>query len=875
MATSSVSTALARFFAAATYPILFTGAGVSTQAGLPTWTDFVTQLAEALRPVDPLTTEQILECIRDGDLTRAVGYFWLSRKMVDGDKSKNLVKLLSDYDPEKLTHVARLPFRGCLTTNFDKSILDAIAIAKRKSASDYKLGDASFREAQWDTNLFVARIHGAIENPNSIVLSDSQFDELLKNETYGELLRENFLQRNVLFLGFSFYDPAIKYVLEDLERRFKSSPPGRHMALLPRGISSDFARKAGRLNIEIVEYNPDNRHSELWEGISEFSSEVQNQKTISIVPKQLPFDHTRRYLAACYARAAIKGSASPLRESLVEGIVSAFLQEAAPSALARPDIEEKIRLALGLRGDDAKTFLDGAIRSLLDEGLCRRLKGDNGKGYKYAWNGPTDCGNYLETAIGVLTESIKSRAYLEEGWTTGKEVADTITKFFNHLVRQRGWDLGAAFTAGRAPEGVAIEAVLNDSASALNAFDRERLLRICSNMFAHPSQEESDVLGELGRVSFAVELAFHSPRTTLLHKTIFPKLIYFDASVLLPALVEGHPFSPVYKNAIKKLKDAAARAVNPLKLRVCTVYLNEIISHRRNAIDYYKEVGADFPAVAHADAIFHGVTNTNVFVGAYANWTASHGEMDFQVFLNRVAPYNSEIQLRDWLKDQGFEIISGSKQARFAEFYSHLEVVYANSLAHGKGSILIEHDAIQLNILESDLERGERAIFVSADRQLQKAASTSKFPLVAETMISHVGLVQLIELVLGGMEDGFGLTELLWSSRISERSKAVRSYFTTLGLQQYDAGLAMAMPSVIERFSENTAKALKESGADLDSSSPKRRAEAFRTLGSLEQNYLSGMQDAVEKLQRDNAVLIEDPAVPLAKRKTSARKRRP
>lgn len=91
----------------------------------------------------------------------------------------------------------------------------------------------------------------------------------------------------------------------------------------------------------------------------------------------------------------------------------------------------------------------------------------------------------------------------------------------------------------------------------------------------------------------------------------------------------GHPFSQVYKEAIKSLKEAASSAAVTVNLNVCSGYLNEVISHRNLAITYYNEAGSDFGRIARSDALYNGVSNLNVFVGAYANWANQHGEVDF------------------------------------------------------------------------------------------------------------------------------------------------------------------------------------------------------------------------------------------------------
>lgn len=846
----TVSAALKTFFSDAEYPIIFTGAGVSARAGLPTWKQLVEKLAEGIRGSDPLITQVMYERVRDGDYTIAIDYFNMSPKMLAGDKQKLLRDLLSDFNVDPILPIAKLPVRGCLTTNFDRSILDAFAKERGQAPLDYKFGDVSFNRAQWEENFFVARIHGSVEVPNSMVLSETQFKGLLVDEAYADLLRMYFTQRNMLFLGFSFYDPAVRYVFEELDRRFGGASPGRHLALLSSDAGSDFIRKAARLNIKVVQYDSADNHGALWTGINDFTTEKARVSASPLpAPKATPFDFTKRYLAACFARAKSLGSSTALRESVLEGIVSAMLQEIAPQAIGRKALLEKIRLALGFKGCEAESILDSAVRSLVDAGLCRKLKAEGGRGFNFAWIGEMAEADSLDSAIAVLTNSVKSRAYLQEGWRTGQEVKDTMTAFFNQLIRRRGWDLGAAFAARRAPEAVAIELLLNQCAVGLSAFDRERLGRVCESMLQHPSEEEAVVLNELGRVSFAVEMAFQSPRSVLLHEAILPRVIYFDASVLLPALVEGHPFSQVYLGAIKRLKEAASSAAIKLKIKVCSVYLNEIISHRKNAVEYSTQFGDDFPAVARSDALYHGATNVNVFVGAYANWVSRYEPISFNVFLSKVAPYTTESQLKRWLSDHGFEIFDAPKGPKYPDFYELLEKAYANSFVHGKGPVLIEHDAVQLSILDTDVLKGEKSLFITADRKLQTVAAESKFSNVSEMMISHVGLIQFIDLLLGGMDDGAGLTELLWSAQVSNRALAVRSYFTNLALQQYNDGMAMALPSIIEEFTDAANQELDRVGADLDVEEPKRRANAFRVLGSLEKNYLAGMHEAVEKLR--------------------------
>jgi hypothetical protein len=846
----TVTDALARFFERSTYPILFTGAGVSGRAGLPTWKVLMEKLAEAVRSLDPMTTQQMLDCINGGNYTLAYDYFQLTRKMLEGDKQNLLVRLLSDFDATPIQPLVRLPFRACLTTNFDRSIFEALASEKRQAARDYRLGDQSFKQAQWEEKYFVARIHGAVEMPDSIILSEKQFDGLLNNTVYTDLLGKVFLHRHILFLGFSFYDPAIRHVFAELNKQFGAASPGRHMALIPTDTTSDFLQRAHRLNIEVIQYDPAGDHAALWAGIDVFGSPKPTNAIVVLPPKAAPFESTKRFLAACYARSKTAGGSLALRTAVLEGIVSAILQEASPRAITRGDMQEKIRVAVGLYGKNADAVLDDAIRSLCDAGFCRKVRRDGGRGITFTWIGSIAPNDSLDYAIGILTKNLRNRAHLQEGWSVTSETETSIARFFDLLIRRRGWDLGAAFASGRAPESLAVESLLRECTHGLPEFDQQRLQRVCQSMFQHPSEEEASVLGELGRISFAVELAFQSPRSVLLHKAILPRKIYFDTNVLLPMLVDGHPLNSVYLDAIERLRSAAASAAIELNLSVCMVYLNEIISHRANALEYSELVGDNFAEVARSDALYHGLANVNVYVGGYANWISNNESISFREFLRRFAPYENEVQLKRWLVERSFKIVESTKGPNYASMYSLLEKAYADSLSRGKGPILIEHDAIQLSILTSDGISAENALFVTADRRLQQVAADSRYSAIADMMMSHVGLVQFIELLLGGITDGAALTELLWSARVSNQSQAVRSYFTTRGLEQYDDGMAMAMPEMVERFAEIANTELHRIGADLEAEDPKVRATAFRALGSLEKNYLSGMSEAAEKLRK-------------------------
>jgi hypothetical protein len=845
-----VADALKRFFEASNDPVLFAGAGVSMLAGLPDWMRLLSQMAESVRAADALTANQMLQYVTKGSLTKAADYFWLTEDVLEGEKQATLKKLLGTYNSKPLEPLASLPFKGVITTNFDRSIVDAVAVAKKLVPRDYRLGDTTFSMTVWETELYVARIHGCIEAPQSMVLSESQFNRLLENSQYIDLLIQTFLHKSVLFVGFSFYDPAIKYVLEQIDKRFGPAAPGRHLAILPETNASELIQKANRLNITVAKYDIANHHQALWDGIADFAKSLSKSPARAVAPVEHPYAATKKYLAACYARVSVASEHTPLRAVVIEGILSAALQEGHPKSLGLLDLYERVRKALGLKEKEVNQLVDGAVKELINAKLVRKHKEEGVKGARLAWIGAAEVTSTLDDAVETLKTSICNRAYVQEGWKPPKHVADVIGTFLQEVTHKRGWDLGAAFAAGKAPDNLSYRPVLTECGNRLSAFDRERLERTIESLFQRPTEQEAAILGELGRISFAVELAFQAPRTILLHKATLPRRLYFDANLLLPAFVEGHPHFQTYGNMLRRLKAASSRAGHKLQLLAYSGYLNEMINHRSGALTYAREAGQDFDTLVRSDAMYHGPANINVYLGAYVNAIENGQPAGFDSFLGRVAPYTTESDLRRWIEKRGFVVVESKKNSLYLKLYGLLERSNATKLSNGKQPILVEHDALQLALVESDYQSGEKALFITADRQLYEDVASSQFANLTEFMVSHVGIVQLVDLLIGfgGEERAFG--ELLWSNKISERAQRVRSYLTAEALSRYDAALAMDMHSVVEAQAEAICKQIEREGMDLESHDPKARVKAFKSLGTLEASFFAGMSEAIEKLKR-------------------------
>lgn len=847
-----------RFFSDSKSPVLFAGSGVSARAGLPVWNGYLRSLAESLRLDDPLSANQIIEAMAEGDLLVAATYFFISRKMRIGDKYHNLAVPLKNFDVKEIACLAGLPFKAYATTNYDRALPDLFAYVNHKSPICYDLGDPALATAPYSEDFFVARIHGKVESPQTMILSKEHYDGLASTPGYVDFLRHILTHCQVLFLGFSFYDPAIRKILELVNSEIGPLHQGRHLALIPESSDDEFVSKLERLNIKRSLYDPANHHEAMWRSICEAASKITSQQPTSIsavTAESAPMALAHRYLASCYARAQLSERLMPLREVVLEGMIGYHLMIAGDRGATIRDLSRPIGSSLAIPQSNAEKVVRESLARLMKDSLCSRQK-DSEAGHRYRWKGPQET-NGLETSIAILVRGTVNRFVVREQGTETTDIRRTLTEFYNLLVLRRGWDLGAAFAARRPPEHIDVDRLMWQAAVTLSPKVIEGLIFAAKDVLRAPSTEEAEILCSLGRSSFALEMAIQSPQDTLLHKEILPQKIYLDANVLLPAIIQGHPLHNAYKQSISRLVEAADSATVALNILALKGFLNEIVSHRRIAIETAMNLGDQLYAELTRLVSFSGAAGVNVYLGAYANHLARDNSLGFPEFIEKFAPYDNEEDLVGWLRSQGIKVVSPAGftgETIYGDIYHELEKAFSDELARGtRNPITVRHDAVQLTAIDEDRKRGVRSIFVTADRTLRQYVGSSKYPSLATNMLSNVGLAQLVEILIGGQNNGAALSmsHLLWSAKVSSDLEIARNYFIDLALDKYDEAIAMNMGDVVQSIAHAASTEAKAKGISLVQPNEKDKLPAARLLGQFEDRFFEGLKDVIERRRKE------------------------
>ena len=166
----------------------------------------------------------------------AVAQYYLNRRSRRSDALLNQI-IKDEFDkPTAVTKnheiIARLPVATIWTTNFDQLLEDSLRSAGRNV--DVKVRDKDIATHKKGRDVVLYKMHGDMARPDEVVICKDDYERYAKSHPiFQSTLEGELLSRTFLFLGFSFSDPNLDYMLGHLRSLLEDSKR-EHYAILRR-----------------------------------------------------------------------------------------------------------------------------------------------------------------------------------------------------------------------------------------------------------------------------------------------------------------------------------------------------------------------------------------------------------------------------------------------------------------------------------------------------------------------------------------------------------------------------------------------------------------------------------------------------------------
>jgi hypothetical protein len=276
------------------------GAGISRQAkpaAFPNWRellDFLIDRALAKKYINKKEGSEMGRLLDKGQFLMVAEQL---RYNLPTDEYTSLLKEAFNPTGAKPTEVHKAVFRlGApliLTTNYDLLLEDAYAEVNQRAANVYTYRGAaevqqSLQIRQLTDRPIIFKLHGSIDEPSSIILTEQDYRKLIYQETgYRTVLSAIFVTHVVLMLGFSFSDRELTLMLETLRVSLKSQSSPDYIFLTEEAAGEVESRRFREdFGVEVISYKPTKGYPEVLQLINFLISKVGPKKKVASKSKK-------------------------------------------------------------------------------------------------------------------------------------------------------------------------------------------------------------------------------------------------------------------------------------------------------------------------------------------------------------------------------------------------------------------------------------------------------------------------------------------------------------------------------------------------------------------------------------------------------------
>lgn len=220
---------------------LFVGAGASRSAGFVDWKGLLTDAAKELD----------LDISKEHDLL-ALAQYHVNGRAGRGDVNQQLIDAFTRESQSTQIHeiLARLPIDTVWTTNYDQLLEKAYEAAGRRV--EIKLSIENLAQARKGRDVTIYKMHGCVTQPHEAVLTKQDYEVYdVGRQLFTDSLKGDFIERTLLFIGFSFSDPNVERILSKVREQLGQNRRDHYwITRRPPTLSADGTKSKDELDYD-------------------------------------------------------------------------------------------------------------------------------------------------------------------------------------------------------------------------------------------------------------------------------------------------------------------------------------------------------------------------------------------------------------------------------------------------------------------------------------------------------------------------------------------------------------------------------------------------------------------------------------------------
>ncbi|MCO5950873.1 SIR2 family protein [Mucilaginibacter flavidus] len=193
---------------------VFAGAGLSAASGFVDWKALLKEFADELD----------LDIGKETDLISLAQYHLNKNANNRHSLSQKIANEFHHGKKPNENHeiLARLPISTYWTTNYDKLIEKSLENVNKVVDAKYTTAHLARTINGRDVTLY--KMHGDVDHPDEAIISKDQYEKYYQSHgAYINTLSGDLTSKTFLFIGFSFTDPNLDYILSRVRTTFKDN----------------------------------------------------------------------------------------------------------------------------------------------------------------------------------------------------------------------------------------------------------------------------------------------------------------------------------------------------------------------------------------------------------------------------------------------------------------------------------------------------------------------------------------------------------------------------------------------------------------------------------------------------------------------------